>query len=496
MRALALSLLTLGLAAPAVADDAALLLGIERYEELRRISGADDMARAEEALDRAGYRVLSDVNTSRGDALDLLETFQSEARDARRLVAALSGHFVTDGRRTWLLTADAEDPSLFTAPSTAVSLDSVMAVLARTSGQAVLILGRDAGRDDDLDGYLREGIGDLDVPQGVTVIYADPNDVDNVLRDAVTVPGANITAYIRSARGWSLDGYAPRSLVMQAPLANPQPVPEPQPTPQADASLAAWATAQTANTADAYRNFIFTYPDSRFAPEARRRLDAIESDPTRNAELVEDALDLTRAQRRAVQENLTLLGYNTRGVDGIFGNGSRTAIGNWQGDNGMAETGFLTARQISDIAAQAEARRSEIEAQERAAEEQAEAEDRAYWAATGASGREADLRAYLQRYPDGLYAQEARTTLEAVAAPPANSQAQAIENAMNINPIMARLVETRLAQMGYETGTIDGQFDASTRRAIRQYQADRGLPATGYMTQTTMVRLLADAVTD
>jgi peptidoglycan hydrolase-like protein with peptidoglycan-binding domain len=41
---------------------------------------------------------------------------------------------------------------------------------------------------------------------------------------------------------------------------------------------------------------------------------------------------------------------------------------------------------------------------------------------------------------------------------------------------------------------VDGTFDADTRRALRNYQRDRGLPVTGFLNEPTLVRLLADTL--
>ena len=103
--------------------------------------------------------------------------------------------------------------------------------------------------------------------------------------------------------------------------------------PSVEPTLQFWTEAQQADTAESYRNFALDYPNSPYAGEARRRLDEIESDPIRMAEIAENDLGLTRDERRDVQRNLTLLEYNTRGVDGIFGPGSRSAIRNWQQSN-------------------------------------------------------------------------------------------------------------------------------------------------------------------
>jgi peptidoglycan hydrolase-like protein with peptidoglycan-binding domain len=41
---------------------------------------------------------------------------------------------------------------------------------------------------------------------------------------------------------------------------------------------------------------------------------------------------------------------------------------------------------------------------------------------------------------------------------------------------------------------VDGEFNAQTRRAMRNYQRDRGLEVTGFLNESTLVRLLADTL--
>lgn len=60
-------------------------------------------------------------------------------------------------------------------------------------------------------------------------------------------------------------------------------------------------------------------------------------------------LGLGSAQRRAVQAGLTRRGYDTRGVDGVFGAGTRGAIAAWQRANGQTATGYLTANQYDAL---------------------------------------------------------------------------------------------------------------------------------------------------
>ena len=492
MRKLTLIAALSSVALPAMADDAALLMGVERYEDLRRVSNATDVLNSAENLRNAGYNVSTLANGSIANMNRLLERFANDASDADRLVVGLAGRFVTDGTRSWFLAEDANRPSPF-GLSDAVSIETVMNVMAQAPGQSLLILGYDQDATGAVGSYLRQGVGELDIPQGVTVLYGEPNMTDGVVIDAVTVPGENVMAFVRDTRRLDAAGYQPDTLVMQP--ASAAPARTPTRSSGVDTSLRAWNDAQEANTADSYRNFLFDNPGSPYATEARRRLDAIEADPIRLAELAEDRLNLSRNERRAIQRNLTLLEFNTRGVDGIFGPGSRGAVRNWQQTNGFAQTSFLTREQINRLDAQASRRAAEIEAEEERARAEVLRLDRDYWEETGARGSEAGYRAYLDRYPEGVFAVEANTKLAAIAAANATndiSEARDRERALNINPVLRRLIENRLAQLGFNPGDVDGRFDDNTRRAIARYQSAGNLTSTGYLDQPTLARLLAD----
>ncbi|MEA2844799.1 MAG: non-specific serine/threonine protein kinase [Rhodospirillaceae bacterium] len=63
------------------------------------------------------------------------------------------------------------------------------------------------------------------------------------------------------------------------------------------------------------------------------------------AETAENALQLTSADRQRLQGALTVLGFDTRGSDGVFGPRSRQMIASWQRARGQADTGFLSATQ-------------------------------------------------------------------------------------------------------------------------------------------------------
>ncbi len=542
----------LALPFPLWAQDTALILGQERYEQLDRVRAADGVLEANDRLEALGFDVLSRANGRVEAVRELAAMFQAQAPDAERLVVALSGHFVTDGTRTWLLTAEAEAPDLFTVDQTAVSVDSLVQVLAAKQGKAVLLLGQ--ADPDDLElgsAALTAGLAPMNVPQGVTVIRTTPAVAANTLSGILTAPEAVIGQRIAVNSDLVVKGYLPADWVlMPGEVLLDTPVGPTGPTEDdLTAEAALWDDATAADTVEGYRLYVARYPQGRFVEDAETQIEAILAEPNRAARLAEEALNLDRAARREIQSNLTLLNYNTRGVDGIFGSGSRGAITNWQQSNGFPQTSYVNREQINLLDAQAARRRAEIEAEEARAQAAAEQQDRTYWAETGGQGDEPGYRAYLARYPEGLFANiatarlseiedrrraqaetadraawsiadsdgtvaayedylaaypngvfaaQAAERLETLTAPQVGAdqieRARAEEAGLRLSGVRAQLLELRLRDLGFDPGRLDGVVDDTTRRAITGYQDERGLTPTGYVDQATAVGLMTGAI--
>lgn len=60
-------------------------------------------------------------------------------------------------------------------------------------------------------------------------------------------------------------------------------------------------------------------------------------------------LNLGTTERTEVQTRLAALGYDTRGIDGTFGSGTRAAIRRWQGDNALPVSGYLNGEQLQQL---------------------------------------------------------------------------------------------------------------------------------------------------
>lgn len=551
MKRLAFSLsATLALTTSVWADNSDLLIiGNSDPGMFQRLTGTADFESIETAFEDRGAEVSLSTRAD-GDAMrDAFRGF-ANGLDATTsdIGVLLTGRFVSTIAGTYLLPDGMDAPTLAEVLTDGFPLDTVYAVAAEYPGQALIVLGEVDGEGDVPDG-LSATVPLNDIPQGVTVAIGPAGDAARFVSRLSMATGEDVLPLAR-AEGLSLTGFVPRTL----PLFVGTDVTLPQITPDVpnDRSVedaTAWDRAVAADTEAGYDTYLAAFPEGRFAGEARQRLATIRSEPFYREKQVEADLALSRDARREIQRDLSLLGYNTRGIDGIFGRGTRGAVTAWQTANGLTASGYLGADQIARLDAQAERRAAELEEEARQRQAQLERQDRTFWSETGAQGDEAGFRAYLKRFPDGIYAEDAQDRLEAIedqrraqaegedrrrwqiaretdteagyraylAERPngafveeararidyfANNseqialqdRAQSDEAALGLNAAARRLAEARLADLGLKPGAVDGTFDEDARRAIRRYQDARKLRVSGYLDQATVVRLMADTI--
>lgn len=326
-----------------------------------------------------------------------------------------------------------------------------------------------------------------------------------------------------------------------------------------------WALAEQRNTADAYRSYLQSYPNGTNAALARARLGQLMSgstpvvdaqpsaqpvvtapvdtapgaspaaaaaaeaaagtpaatQPAPSAGSATSAAQeppLTREARRAVQMRLTQLGYDTRGVDGVFGSGTRRAISAWQSARGYGATGFLTPAQAEELRSAAPSGGTTTPAASAAATESA-------LGMTAGDRRAVQARltqlGYDTRGVDGTFGSGTRRAISAwqtvnnapatgfltraqwqtlaqgatapVVTPPTDSAAQA-ELALNLTRADRMAVQRALTAAGHDTRGVDGVFGSGTRRAIAAWQAARGVAGTGYLTASQLETLKGGGV--
>lgn len=544
------SILRLSAAAAAVAmasvawadERAAFLIG---NEVNRNIGPAPDSAlvlNLASAFGGNGFTVNGGRDVPRAVLLNDLAQFIRNADGADRVAIVLSGHFVRSGGTGWFLPADSDVPELATLPATGIPVSLFLDLAARAPGGAIVALAQSA-RDPRVGAGIRPGSGALDVPQGVTVITGPARELTAFLGNNVLQPGAMLSDLVASTgpdiriRGFvsKTDAFVPVDTAQAGA----------ETRPDAD-ERAYWRIVQDINTIEAYEAYLEAYSGGLFSRQAEQRIKAIRSAPERRAKDAETAIGLDREARRQVQRDLSILGFDPRGIDGIFGPGTRGAIAAWQTERGFPATGYLGPRQLEVLRNTAQRRADDLAAEARRKEEELRAQDVAYWRQTGKKGGEANFRLYLQRYPDGQFADTARKQLEAITAKKrakleaaerrawdaavatdtiegyrdymrayprgifeaeAGARIQELEekarnrvmidaarkeeNQLGLAPVTLLLAERRLAALGMEPGAVDGKLDKDARRAIRRFQRAAGLPVTGFLSRATVVRLIA-----
>ena len=269
-------------------------------------------------------------------------------------------------------------------------------------------------------------------------------------------------------------------------------------------AIGAWQSAR------GYRSTGYLTPTQ--AQELRSAAPAATPSAPAGAAATEAALGLSATDRRAVQAELTRLGYDTRGADGVFGSGTRRAVTAWQSATGASATGYLTAEQVRTLtrrdgqspvvvppagtAAQTEAALALSRADRIAVQRALTAAGYDTRGMDGIFG--SGTRAAIRRWQtaQGLTASGYLTAAQVgtlkggqpVVAPSGGATA-ADELHLNLGSVERAEVQTRLTNLGYDPRGIDGRFGAGTRTAIRAWQGDNGLAATGYLNADQLQRL-------
>lgn len=362
----------------------ALVIGNARYGAQTTGFGPAEVRAVAQALRLRGQEVEALANGGAGPMAQAFDAFVATITEGEApLIVVLSGVFAHGDDGIYLLPAGAGQDE-----AEGLSLSAVLRVLAQSPRRAFLILGEAAGGP--------PGLGELDIPQGVTVIRGPADQVAQFAAREMAQPGARVakTAGFYDLR---IDGHRSEDLVVLDHT-------EVRPPTEAEQAAArdrarqvddmAWKRAREAGNSKAYRAYLDSFPKGHHAVAAQ-------------GQIAEIALGLDLPARKSIQRNLRSLGYDTQGIDGIFGPATRRAITTWQERTGAGLTGFLDTSQIAQLAKQAAVATPRAAAQLRQGRT-VSAQEAAIW--NRARG-EAGLRNYLGQYPRGAYAQRARVLL-------------------------------------------------------------------------------------
>jgi peptidoglycan hydrolase-like protein with peptidoglycan-binding domain len=400
----------------AAAADLALVIGNQDYQNAPdAVSARADTRAVANALAEHGYEVTLGTDLDRAGMRGRIAEFAARLdRDeaADRVVVFYSGHTLTSGGINYLAPVDQGNDSLIEVMMDGVPLDLVLRLAGQEPGEAVVFIDGAQLSGFTAKAFAEPGLADIEAPDGVLVVSAAAPD----------------RAIARRSTGQSVFG---RQVV--------------------DRFLAPGVRVSTAARELGSPTWVTGDTDSRLVlmPETTGRVrDRVEADTREDPDAaapdqgaaVEQRLALTKAERQTIQQNLTTLGYDTRGVDGIFGPGTRSALRRWQRANDLRQTGYLTSAQVALLSQQAVAKRP------------------------------ADTDEAQPAQPD-----------------PADTEA-----ALELSRADRLSIEQRLSVLGFAPGQKDGSFDASTRRAIANYQRSRGHGATGYLDRQTVTAIMQE----
>lgn len=407
-------------------------------------SAARDGKAVATALSKAGFAVIAGEDLDREGMRALLERFAEEADDAEQIVVFVSGHAMRMQGETFLAPTDFEPDDEVAVALDGVPLAAILALAARTPGAAVAFI--DGAQRDGFEptAFAEPGLAEIVAPEGVLVVSAAaPGEAVSrsrwfssafskaVVEEFLAEGAAAMeVAAALDAPIWTT-GEVEDNLILH-PQQDVSEEDDASPGVAQEIELAFWRSVEAGGDKADYEAYLRRYPEGSFAAIARNRIGAKEetanetaatpAPPTAadRAEAAEQALGLSRAQRREVQRDLTELGYDTRGVDGLFGRGTRGALRRWQESENLPSTGFLNASQTRLLARTAAQARTEREAAEAEAKRLSAAEarekDDALWRRAERANTESAYQRYLNTYPEGAHAAEARDILSVAAA--------------------------------------------------------------------------------
>lgn len=117
------------------------------------------------------------------------------------------------------------------------------------------------------------------------------------------------------------------------------------------------------------------------------------------------------------------------------------------------------------------------------------AAEQSYWDSMVTLDNVFAYRAYLNRYPNGYYAGQARARIAELEPPQPQLTPEEVENVLSLSRNARRDIQRDLAVLGYYNSGIDGIFGQGTRGGIQSWQQANGLQTTGYLDAAQITRL-------
>ena len=369
----------------------ALVVGNSAYAHIGRLPNpGNDAADMSAALRRLGFEVTTALDADRVGLNNALRRFTRQSAGADVSLVFYAGHGLEMDGVNYLVPVDARLERDSDVRFEAVELDYV---LAATVGAGLRVVILDACRNNPLARSMQRTGASRSVSRGSF------GDLDESLLGDET-----LVAYAAAAGTTAADGTGRNSPYTSALLANLE-------QPLEIGLLFREVRAQVLATTNGEQR-----PHEYASLLGEHYLRAATGTAPR---AVEAALGLDRSARRRVQRRLASAGFSPGPADGVFGPGTRAAIRRWQASRGALATGYLDGAGASALGASVVSATavSGPEPVGGAASVAAEAQqENLFWQSILDSTDPAEFRAYLEQFPNGVFAGLARRREAALRA--------------------------------------------------------------------------------
>ena len=382
--------LTWGVSALA-AERVALVVGNAAYQqEIAALRNpVNDATAVAVALRRLGFEVIEGRDLNEDSFYDKIEAFDSAARTAKMALFFYAGHGLQVDGRNYLAPVDLRLETRQDLRRHAVELAAVLEVMRSETNVVIL----DACRNNPLAGELARSLGlsraavasrgltRVESASGTLIAYAtepgsvaadgtgDHSPYTEALLEHLETPGLSVqdlftevTASVLASTGEKQKPWTHSSLskivrlvpgdeseataVAAAPAPTSESVSDRLTAEQLAAERVFWESVKDSTNAADIQAYLDRYPGGTYEVLARNRLKVLQgaaapAAPKETAQSVEDALGLGIPERRLIQLGLAAEGFDPGPADGLFGRGTRGAIGRWQASRGEEATGHL-----------------------------------------------------------------------------------------------------------------------------------------------------------
>lgn len=257
------------------------------------------------------FNVIFGRNARASGLVNLAKSTRASLEKGDRLIVFLPGQLAHSSSDSYLLGVRSRGPDGFDIGGQGLSLNGVLDLAEGQAGAAIVVV-IDAPTDVTAGRGIENGLGDVSVPQGVTFVQGDTGQAVRFLRNVISAGDTIADAADKQNDDLNVSGFIPH-----LPIGGGATGAGPFEDTLTEADY--WTVATQIGTQDAYESYLKAYPKGEFIAKAKEAIAFLTDAPRRAAAEEEENLGLTRQDRRAIQANLTVLGFDTNGVDGIFG---------------------------------------------------------------------------------------------------------------------------------------------------------------------------------